>query len=329
MRLDKRVYLHIGQDKAGSSAIQSFLLRNYERLNLADYDLAGGRCQHHGKLFASVVNGDFEKLRADCDYIRTSPCKHFIISFEGIYSLNEDKLQQFLGYLKEFMLIVVFYVRRRSDKLRSGFAQNLKLGNPKETRHARFLVNDEIELMCPEKQYSLNYLAIVRTWQTCLRNIDVANDFRLRVYERSSFIEGDLLTDFCRTIDLLTDGESLDSKSLERPSKISNPSLSPAAQYLTVFAKLVHPNEDQLRDLQKLMVACESEGADRLSLIPDAVVNALDLNYRSDDEVLAREFFARSSLFVEPSRFSYAKPDGESFASLIRAMAKKAKLFED
>lgn len=329
MQNRKTLYLHIGQDKAGSTAIQGFLYRNYGALNQYGYDLPGGRVWHHGPVHASVVNGDLEQLRSATEYMRRSESTRFIMSFEGFYALREDLLKLFLKHLRDFRLIVVFYVRRRSDKFRSGFAQNLRLEMAGKVKDAHNLVHGKLDEFDPVfEKGNMNYLAIVRRWQRHLSDLDGNNLFKLRVFEKSSLIEGDLLTDFGRSIDLFKTGETPETRPFVRPKKQPNPSLSPAAQYLTVFSKLLRPTSEQSVRLAKLLEACDSPGANRLSLVPEKVAESLDKRYRADDKTLAKEFFGRSRLFRERPTLRYGAPDGKAFVSLINEMAKLDGLFD-
>jgi len=324
----KRVYLHIGQDKAGSTAIQAFLGQNHDRLNALGYDLVGGRVGNHGRVKEAVERQDMVQLAAVTEYIRSSARRRFIMSFEGFYALRDAGLAALLAPLAECHIVALFYVRRRSDKWRSGFAQNLKLQRPDQLQEARTLVNEEMHRLEPWKKQNMDYLATVRRWQEHLQALDGANEFRLRVYEKSSLADGDLLTDFGRSIDILADGQSLEAAALQRPDATLNPSLSPAAQYLTLFSKALRPTGEQSRRLARLLAACDTPGANRGSMIRDRIAKSLDRRFRRDDKVLAREFFGRSTLFREPPGMHYAWPTADNFTQLINAVARHERLFE-
>lgn len=328
MAAEKTLYIHIGQDKTGTSAIQAFLHKNYDTLNARGFDTVGGRCLHHGELQAALVRDDKAALTAAADYVRNSACNNFAISFEGLYPLPEKKVAQLLQNFKEFKLVVVLYLRQHADKFRSGFAQNMKLLRPDQVQEAIALINNDIDNLRPEQRWGMDYLGIVRRWQKQLGKAGKDNEFVLRVYEKSSLHERDLLTDFGRTVKLLREDESFDDSGFDRPKGGANPSLSPTAQYLTIVASLLKPEKPDLKALVQLLADCEEKGADKLSLIPDAVVDVLDKKFAADNKVLAQEFFGRDELFTEPRQFRYAKPDGQDFARLISEMAKARKLFD-
>jgi len=328
MSAPKTIYIHIGQDKTGTSAIQAFLYKNHDLLNTMGFDAVGGRCLHHGELQAALMRDDSAALNAAKNYVHESPHSRFAISFEGLYPLPEKKVAQLLQTFKDFKLVVVLYLRQHADKFRSGFAQNMKLLRPDQVQEAIALINDDIDNMHPEKRWGMDYLGIVRRWQKQLAKVGNDNDFVLRVYEKSSLHERDLLTDFGRTVSLLDDTQTFDESPFARPKGGTNPSLSPTAQYITIVASLLKTEKQDLKALVQLLADCEKQGADKLSLIPDAVVDVLDKKFADDNRVLAQEFFGRDTLFTEPRQFSYARPDGDDFARLISEMAKARKLFE-
>ena len=79
MSSDSILYLHIGQDKTGSTAIQSFLSENQPLLIEKGYDVVGGKVPHHGQIKAAVINADKEKLDSVADYIRNSRHTHVLL----------------------------------------------------------------------------------------------------------------------------------------------------------------------------------------------------------------------------------------------------------
>ncbi len=324
----KRVYLHVGQDKAGSTAIQVFLAQNHDRLKALGYDSVGGKVMHHGPIQAAAIDRDEAALAAITRYIEDSPAMNHTMSFEGFYALADEVMERLLEPLKHFQLVVLFYVRRRSDKYRSGFAQNLKLQRDDQLKEARSVVNGEVNRLKPERNRNMDYLAIVRRWQKKLKELGEDNEFRLRVYEKSSFADGDLLTDFGRAIDLLDENQSLEDAGLKRPKTRPNPSLSPAAQYLTIFSRVFKPSKEEARWLERVLAAADEPGANRGSMISDRIAKSLDRKFARDDKVLAKEFFGRSKLFREPLGLHHAWPGGDDFTRLINAVAQQEKLFD-
>ena len=329
MSSDNILYLHIGQDKTGSTAIQSFLSENQPLLIEKGYDVVGGKVPHHGQIKAAVINADKEKLDSVADYIRNSRHTRFVMSFEGFYAMNEEGIETLLNTLRECRIIAILYIRRRSDKFRSGFAQNLKLENTIHLKDIGAVINDEIGSLKPHLKANMNYLDIVRRWQEKLSVAQDANVLKLRVYEKSSFAEGDLLADFARSIDLLGPGETFEAASFKRPTVRVNPSLSPTAQYLCLFARVLELSESRARKLEELMAGCDQLGASQESLIPDGIAKVLDRKFRRGDRKLAKEFFGRKELFMEPPKLKYKEPDAASFESLISKMVKKEGMLDE
>lgn len=322
----KTIYLHIGQDKAGSTAIQQFLHRNCPMLGERGYDLVGGRVKHHGGLYASVMGSRQEELERAVASIRESSSQNHIVSYEGFYGMTGEKIEELLSAFEEFRVVVIFYVRRRSDKLRSGVAESLKLKELNVNSGAISLLRGDFEEMNAIRKPAMDYLGIVRRWQALLDERNSGGSFILRVYEKSSMASEDLLTDFCRAIGVVGSDESLQEAGFRLRKKLANRSISPTGQYLSLFAELLQPTQVQRRDLLDLMVDTDEPGAAKLSLVPDSVVEELDEHYAADDAVLAREFLDREALFQEPPEFKYAEPSGEDFVRLITTMMRSVVL---
>jgi hypothetical protein len=317
MHSTKRVCIHIGTDKAGSTAIQAFAFRNLELLASRGLHVVASRFDHHGPIYREMQSGGTTLLQAAAEAIRQSEAPRHLITFEGLYHLDGPMLAAFISAFAGLEVEVVLYLRRRSDKFRSAVAQSMKLNKAVRADWAcERLLNGNFR----SAGRGLNYLAIVRRWQEALRRADRPDALVLRVYEKSSFVGGDLLVDFYSRLGVLGARESpLRPPFADLPNPL-NPSLSPAAQYLMVLTEVLGMSDPQRRSVKNQFVAADEPRARKHSLVPDEVALKFDTQYATQDRELAREFFGRDKLFTEPPAFAYAPPAANEFTDLLRRL---------
>ncbi|NPD45560.1 MULTISPECIES: hypothetical protein [unclassified Lentimicrobium] len=132
-----KIYLHIGQPKTGSSAIQSFLNTNRKHLfnkhsilypNLNSNDYSNGNQHNHAPYFMNtfVKHADKECIELFSDikrYCQKNRIKKIVISNEGFFwhwwsGLMKDIIEK-LG----FDLSIILYLRRQDKYLESAWKQ--------------------------------------------------------------------------------------------------------------------------------------------------------------------------------------------------------------
>lgn len=313
----KSVCIHIGSDKAGSTAIQAFAFRNAVPLAQRGLHVVPSRFDHHGPIRQELVAGGRAELDRAVEAIRRSPAPRHLLTFEGFYHLEGERLDTFVRAFDGLALEVVYYVRRRSDHFRSGAAQNMKLNKAeRRDKDCGILFGGEY----PRQLKLHDYAATVRRWQKALRRAGWPDAFRLRVYEKSSFVGGDLLVDFFSRLGVLRADESPQKAPFVALPGSINPSLSPAAQYLMVMSHVLGLDDRRRRQLKDLMVAADDPAARKHTLVPDELAHEMDRRHEAQDRELAREFLGRDTLFVEPPQFVHAPPGSQAFVDLLRGL---------
>jgi len=313
----KTVFIHIGSDKAGSTALQSFAFQQAEWLARRGLHVVSSRNQHHGPILHGLRQDDSSVLDAAAAEVRAHPADHHLLTFEGFYHLDGRRLQTFLKAFDGMRLHVLYYVRRRSDRMRSGFAQNLKMGDPTQRERAtQILFGREF----PRDARYLSYATIVRRWQKALKAAGPDNRFELAVYERRSLIRGNLLADFLTRVGVLGPDEPMDGPPFNAQPARVNPSLTPAAQYLMVLTQVFGLDDRRRRMVKDLLVEAEVPTGPRGSLVPDDLAADWDHRELAEDSRLARELLGRDTLFLEDAQFVHRRPGGEEFIALIQRL---------
>jgi len=209
----KRLFIHIGTHKTGTSAIQNFLFRNREALREKGffYPLPGNKPGHH------PIAGEFNpynqrykkgvmKTLSYIQEIRTHNLGTSIISAEGLTSRGIDvqKLRDIIP--GDLDVKIIIYLRRQDERLESGYNQIVK--GPRRYSK-KFLDSGSI----PNQKYILDYYKILIPW----RDIFGQENIIVRVYEKEQLPQG-IINDFCNVIGLALDHKFKISEERINPS---------------------------------------------------------------------------------------------------------------
>ena len=130
----KLVVLHIGTDKTGSTAIQKLFAANPEPLGRYGWlylQEGRGTVHCHALLYEQALGGNLAAWARLRDELLASSMPNGLVSFEGLYHLDEGHLLGVAEALTGLAVRVVIYLRRQSDMVRSGVAQLFKQGTMK------------------------------------------------------------------------------------------------------------------------------------------------------------------------------------------------------
>lgn len=175
----RRVFLHIGRAKTGSTAIQRALATNRRLLRVYDYAFPGRGLDHSEilpDLSGSVADSFLEEVRA---------CPgDAIISTEGLQNSDPTRAREWLA---GFDVRVIVYLREQASMLASGWAQ---------------VVHGHLET-CSLEEYIrhagvVDYCNFLKPWADAFGKSNLI----VRVYDRRLFPKGDVVADFLRVVGL-------------------------------------------------------------------------------------------------------------------------------
>lgn len=178
----KRVFLHIGTHKTGSTSIQRFLARAddvledqgilYPKTGRPDTNWSNQYGQH--ELYWSLVGkhgieGDqvWHELRREIDAFSG---KTVVLSVEGFEYIGTRDIQRTLKYLQPHSVRVIVYLRPPLHLLKSAYTQRVKMG----TYSGPF--NRFVEEQTPR----CNYLELVHRW----RQFDDVESIDIRLFDK-------------------------------------------------------------------------------------------------------------------------------------------------
>ena len=204
IRKRKRVYLHIGMHKTGTTSIQHFAYINRTNLSLKGLIYPTKRLHgkaHHvlaqnfsvnknifGLNHEQKIQTPFELERYRQSLLSARENK-ILLSSEGFLFADVNEL---FSFLSDFDVTVIFFVRRQDHWLESTYNQNLKMGS--------FIVQSGEQTLTPEQHYKktsgqMDYLKHARRWAAAFgkENITVVP------FEKETFPEG-LEKYFCQLL---------------------------------------------------------------------------------------------------------------------------------
>ncbi len=285
----KRLFLHIGRHKCGTTSIQKTLYRNREKLLESGYyyPATGIRVAAHHEI-AEALGGKnpsaTEEVRAELyqslkDEARRTNCRNIVISSEQFQSCNPAAVAAFF---RDFDVVPVCYLREQAAYLRSSYLQKV---------HATSYTGS-IEKFYQEG-FSTDYKVFLEKWKAVFKQ-----DFLIRLFDRDSLTDGDAVTDFLVAILGLTrdDIENLQLLSDENPS-LSREMLAFKLEYNT---RDLPNNGTVYFGLGKLSKAYGSKYE-----IPLAITEAVRAQYAESNR------WVEDNLLTDGQKFSYPHYEGE------------------
>jgi len=228
----KKLTLHIGYNKTGTSAIQTFLDRNrqplietglhYPRTGIFDSAHYGISEFFIGRPVKTGVNTGQVLINALRDEIASSGCDNVILSSEYFTTANPDHIARVRKAIAEFapdyQMQVIIYLRRHDLWFESLFNQAEKTAPaPPWQMDIRDFVLHVLGTASPE----CSYLRVVDRWARTFGDANVI----VRPFEEDQFSGGTLVADFFHAL-----GQELPDGLAVADAK-SNESLSAEALY--------------------------------------------------------------------------------------------------
>jgi len=286
MKQQPTIFLHIGQPKTGTSAIQTFLKTNRTLLKKQGFTYPR-HCHHLSRLWdddqtaAREARSAWEAVKDLVD----GP-DHLILSNEGLGEIlfsRPKSLRDILSYLGNRPVRVVLYLRRQDLHLESYYRQLVRGGS-----FVTPFGPTAIDAMVHPGYY--DYAEQIRSLEGQFGRENII----LRIYDRNGFFGGDLATDFCQAVGL----EWLDEFTLAPGNE--NPSIDARLTGLLLAANAAIPSQGgRLREFKELIDSVEEfTFKDRESRLLSSDDRAAMLaRFHRGNTWIARRYFNREELF--------------------------------
>lgn len=228
----KTLFLHIGSDKTGSTAIQYHMHKNVEWLAQKGFFIPPCFLDHgngHASLFQNLSAHNLQTFVNEVD---DSALTSALVSWEGIHVLPLENLELLCQYINHYELVIILYIREQAQIMQTGAFQSLK----HEKQSFDFLTKQDLLMPAGRK-----YETIVDTWLQVFPDAK----FKLVVYDREQLKGNDVVEDFFYQL-----GTPIDDEFSKNNTEI-NPSLDfYSAQVLSLLES-----------------ACEFEKYERIEIV--------------------------------------------------------------
>jgi hypothetical protein len=197
----KKIILHIGTGKTGTSTIQNSLYLNkdilkekfgicYCPIGLTCYDHFGEIIQAHYDFSQWVIHENTEKINQVVEFINHCEADTIIFSCETMYHHFAQRQIQYLRKIfDQYSVTIVCYVRRQDLFLESGYKQQVKVGD------FTIRLQDFLKRHTDKKFLDTvhgNYYRMLNVWAETFSRESII----LRIFDKACFHENNLLSDF-------------------------------------------------------------------------------------------------------------------------------------
>jgi hypothetical protein len=287
----KRLYLHIGVPKTGTSAIQLMLFENEAALDRnhllypkATMQGPGDYTNAHHALAHAALNGDeapWQVLRGEMD---AAPAHDIVLSSEAFSNLRTLEHIEFLRrFIGDYQIKVIIYLRRQDEFLQALYQTMVTYGDLtcSFSEYYDELLRDDLS------GGIIDYHRFIRDFW--VGNFELHN-LIIRVYEKQQLYKRNLLLDFLQCLDVPG----------KRPFKIDiNPhsrSLNAYALELYRHIKLHFPDNEEILEAARRRLREENERAEFTgnNIIPTALARDLMTRLADSNRKVATEFMART-----------------------------------
>jgi len=299
----QRLTIHIGASKTGTSAIQSFLMRNHDWLRkrgIVVPDVAmGAGSEVDGHQVPYFARPEVDPTRSAAELTRSIEAlftkdgvRQVVISAENLSDLEPPALRCFDDVVSRYEAEVVIYLRRQDDWLLSVWQQWRAKVEPDFRAWLDACVGGWGD-----------WRAVLERWERVVGR----DRINVRLYERDKLVDGNVVADFAqflRVDEVVPD---------EAPEATVNPSFNEAIVSLIPGSDLFQSeNDNDFYDFLDGMLGAAAHKRPNESPITHEERMAIVDRYEESNAWVGERYFADSdvpsSLFEMPSPDDYRVP---------------------
>lgn len=293
----ENIFLHIGLPKTATTTIQNGLMQNSELLKEAGYlyprsgrksnahhNLAFQVQDHYHYLFDKSV-GTFEDLLEE---IRENNFVNVILSSEAFINTTPGQIKRVYDYLSKFKEVqIIVYIRRPDAWINSHWSQQVKIGATTET--PKEYINHMLRNRKYEKIFDwAKYFGI--------------NNMIIKVFEKDQLVDDHVFLDFLKNCGIK------EYKKIQIPDSTN---IAPSIKELEIIRYFYSYMDKNIniptKTRYKIFNAFHSYGEEtgwtsenKVNFITPKIYKKIMRHYKSSSIKVARTFFNRDELFLEP-----------------------------
>lgn len=302
-----KLILHVGTGKTGTTSIQVALKRNEVALAERGFHVVEARrtlpqLAKHKLNWRDPKDQGWAEFAAEAERVRPTG-RHLIMSNEGLWRVSPDDLKHLAEVFSGYEPMVVMYVREQAEWIQSSLLQKQK------RKRKRFDLHNQKKVDRWIRRRPLDYLTVCQGMERALG----AGCVHARIFNRSAFVDGDLLVDFFQAIGV-SDPHQLDLAQVE-----SNPSL--AAQFADILVRAQRGDDGtRLHNKQMQDLACRltANGVGSRFFLSRERVEALREDLRPHNEQFFRDYLKNGTAL--PVKAAWVTGEEESVESIEAKM---------
>lgn len=288
----KKLLLHIGMGKTGTTALQEFFWENRNLLaqhgicypEIGSQSAAHHLISPHHPPFLLDIGWKFLAPEEWIKQVQSLPQDRILMSSELMFSGAEERVAPFLDAVCEaFDVSVIAYLRRPDNAIMAAFNQQVKAGE--QIRG--------IDALIKTRLHRFAYLDVLQRW-----NRDTV-EIVARPYERSQFKNGDILADFLSHVLGI---ESLEGFIIPKAEENANPRLATLAlDFKVMINNLISDTEASSKFNAPLFAYSEAYFAESQeifreqdTLSPEHRAEIIEY-FREANEIVAKQFMGREN----------------------------------
>ncbi|MBZ0294051.1 MAG: hypothetical protein K8L99_15930 [Anaerolineae bacterium] len=308
----RKLYLHIGYHKTGTTAIQTALVQENQLFldHGYHYPQTGLQGRGHANLAWEVrhfrrfsrVNGTLADVIKNIERVAAP---RVIISSEEFCKCNRAEIESLAQTLQDYDVMVIIYLRRQDQLLQSLWAQVTKTGHQIDSFPDWINSLNDGQTSIPDLAEErvippLNYAAAVADWASAFGQENI----RVRPYERSQ-LNPNILIDFMQICDL---------EDTSWVPAVGESNVTPGIKTLETIRYLATKMKDSLSSdmgdhnrfyavfINTLRETANGIGWNdqKLSLITPEIYQQVMTLFAEGNREVARTYLDREELFLEP-----------------------------
>jgi hypothetical protein len=310
-----RIVLHIGTDKAGSTAIQYHMNANRDWLLARSVyipETGFGTGNGHALLFQDKLADARVLLVAELRRAQAAGYGQALLSWEGLHSWRWLRLRGLRRLFSGFELVPLIYLREQADVIQSGFLQELKKLDNRlsiDVVAQRWPTWQHIRHLNARYPMIRHYDRVLARWQRWVRPADML----VRRYDAGTWPNGNLLDDVLAQLQLTADGE------FQRLHSDGNISLDAESATLIDQWRRSGTSRQTLRRLVDIALSrIADQGPGNKYFLDAEAVSALRRYYRASNSRWARRYL---DLDADPFGNPFGNPFGSPFNPVNDARA--------
>lgn len=283
-----RLILHIGTGKTGTTSIQMALRKNQSALAEQGFHVIECRrvlphSSRHMFAWNDPADAGWAELAAEMKQVAPTG-RDVILSNEGLWRLDEDEIAHLASAFPGYQPFVLMYVRDQADWIQSSLLQKQKKGR------TAFDINNPRKVSRWTARRNLDYLKVCKRFEAVLGQ----GVMHARLFNRPSFIDGDLLQDFFKTIGVQ------DTQALDLELGEANPSI--AAEFASILSRNRRGEAgSKVRDQHLHDLACRltANGVGSRYFMTEDEVKAMRAQFSASNAEFARDYMRNATGFVD------------------------------